>query len=221
MSGVPKYTTPKPFDIRKHRAIRAPDPDATPDWINTPDGPRQAAPGYGTRAKKTMLAAPQERKELPPLKGTEMLFLREVCWDCGGDGYTGTFLYRCPSCGSCWTYEQIEAHGGRDEFGAWRLPCWRQCGKVFSNTIYRVREQCPTCAGKSQLRGHIDTNMRSIGQIMQFIKDSIYEERGINDATLPVHPAFAGSEPSAPAPHLDLGVGMLTPHLTPLSPDEF
>ena len=229
--SVPKHTTPAPF--QRYRD------DDTPAWIepvrrDTPGyaAQQQQTPrDYGRPAKKTMAYKPKFAPVTPAHAITPGTFLceRSICWDCNGDGKSGAILYHCPVCGEHWPWAQIERHASqhnhqvRDQWGAIYLPCSDRCGRIPTTRLYKVHEPCPTCDG----HGYLD-ELRSIGSIVEYVKADIYREMGINNATMPT-PAhfavgFAGSEPTAPPPHIEhpavVAPGTFTPHLPPLSPDE-
>lgn len=226
----PKYQTPPPFNPYRRE-------DDTPDWLapvrrDTPGyaAQQQQAPrDYGRRARKTMAHRPKFAPAAPAKPITTGTFFceRSVCWDCQGDGKSGAILYRCPVCGTHYTWANIEAHAGRlnlplrDQFGAVYLPCSDHCMRTPTVRLYKIYEACPTCEG----RGYLD-ELRSIGAIAEYIKAAIYREMGINDATLPTPAtsAFQQSEPTAPAPPLEHPAVHIperfTPHIAPLSPDD-
>lgn len=235
--SVPKNTTPRPFS-----SYREP---STPDWV---DPVRRDTPGYaqqqqrpprdyGRPAKKTMAYKPKFRPDAPANAiGPGTYFCeRSICWDCTGDGKSGAILYRCPVCGSHYTWAQIEAHAGRhnyqvrDQWGAVYLPCSDHCLRIPTTRLFKIHEPCPTCGGN----GYLD-DLRPVGDLVEFIKRDLYREMGIANATLPTPAAptaFQQSEPTAPAAPLEHMEHMehpavriperFTPHVTPLAPDEF
>jgi hypothetical protein len=238
MSSVPKHTTPAPFT--RYRS------DDTPDWM-TPV--RHDTPGFASRAKKTMPVehgahkAQHPESEKRPITDLLELFSRETCWDCNGSGRSGAILYRCPVCGTHYLWAQIEAKAGdrgpRDEWGAIRLPCVRECGKIPSTRLYKIYEPCRTCydphdkecVNRQRGKGYLD-ELRSIDEIAQHIATKIARALGVSRAinlaeatTMPV-PMYGQSEPTAPTPpmpqeHPAVRIPeRFTPLVSPLSPEE-
>ena len=250
----PKYQTPPPFDrYQANHQANATRSDDTPDWM-TPV--RHDTPGFASRAKKTMPVAPREQERAPgpedhPISDERPphFFTRETCWDCSGSGRSGAILYRCPVCGTHYTWAQVEAKAGergpRDEWGAVRLPCVRECGKVPSNRLYKIYEACRTCYNprdendvkRQRGKGYLEI-LRPIDEVAQYLADKITKKiakalgisRAINleeAITLPV-PMYGQSEPTAPSAPLEHPAShqavripeRFTPHVSPLSPDE-
>ncbi len=229
--SVPKNTTPRPFSSYRDQS--------TPDWVepvrrDTPGyaAQQQRSPrDYGRPAKKTMAYKPKFHPNAParPVGPGTYFCERSVCWDCTGDGKSGAILYRCPVCGTHYTWAQIEASASqqnkhvRDDFGAIYLPCSDRCLRIPTPRLYKIHEPCPTCEG----RGYLD-ELRPVGDLVAFIKRDLYRELGISDATRPSPTTFATfqqSEPTAPAAPLEHPAvrvpDAFTPTLKPLSPDEF
>jgi hypothetical protein len=246
----PTYQTPPPFDRYQstHQAsyqAHATRNDDTPDWM-TPV--RHDTPGFASRAKKTMPVEHQHHMqqqspepERRPITDLLHIFTRETCWDCNGSGRSGAILYRCPVCGTHYLWAQIEAKAGergpRDEWGAIRLPCVRECGKVPSTRLYKIYEPCRTCYNphdesdvrKQRGKGYLDET-RGIDELAQFIATKIARALGVSRAinlaeasTMPV-PMYGQSEPTAPSAPLEHPAVRIperfTPLVTPLSPDE-
>lgn len=240
----PKYQTPPPFAgyQANHTATRR--DDDTPDWM-TPV--RHDTPGFASRAKKTMPVehsaheAQQPEPEKRPITDLLHVFTRETCWDCNGSGRSGAILYRCPVCGTHYLWAQIEAKAGdrgpRDEWGAIRLPCVRECGKIPSTRLYKIYEPCRTCynphdeecAKKQRGKGYLDETRR-VDELAQYFATKIARALGISRAinlaeasTMPV-PMYGQSEPTAPSAPLEHPAVRIperfTPHVSPLSPDE-
>jgi len=242
----PKYQTPPPFDrYQANHQTNATRSDDTPDWM-TPV--RHDTPGFASRAKKTMpveYGAHNPEPERRPITDLLHVFTRETCWDCNGSGRSGAILYRCPVCGTHYLWAQIEAKAGergpRDEWGAIRLPCVRECGKVPSARLYKIYEPCRTCYNprdeecvkRQRGKGYLDETRR-VDELAQYFATKIARALGISRAinlaeaaTLPV-PMYGQSEPTAPSAPLEHPAShqavripeRFTPHVSPLSPDE-
>lgn len=216
MSSVQKHTTPTPFSSYQQ------DSDNTPPWINDVRNDvrdvRRDTPEFALRARKTMAVKPEPKPNRRPLTAESRVFTRERCWDCRGKGKTGALLYQCPHCRVWYTMAQIEARG-RMNWSVWELPCVEQCGRIASRDLRPGNELCRTCGGN----GYLD-EQRDLDELAQYIVQVVGEKLGIY-STMPVPmPAFATSEPTAPAPpppHLEhpsaqptvKGVGHMMPPL--------